>query len=92
MLILTRRIGESIIIGDDVTVSVLGEVFVTAALCTHGGAPLCDGYLDGYIIECPLHQGCFDIRDGKALDAPVIRPLQTYPARKVAGMIQVKLP
>jgi len=66
-------------------------VYVTLARCTHGGADLCDGYLDGYIIECPLHQGCFDIRDGTALEAPATRALKTFPARKQGGFVQVKL-
>ncbi len=68
------------------------EIFVSAALCTHGGAPLCDGYLDGYVIECPLHQGCFDIRNGNPLDAPVTRALQVFPARIFDGMVQFKIP
>ncbi|MGH6754922.1 MAG: Rieske 2Fe-2S domain-containing protein, partial [Bradyrhizobium sp.] len=37
-----------------------GEVYATADLCTHGQARLSDGYLDGHLIECPLHQGLFD--------------------------------
>jgi naphthalene 1,2-dioxygenase ferredoxin component len=66
-------------------------VRVTAGLCTHGGADLADGYFDGHVIECPLHQGCFDIRDGRPLGAPVTRPLKVYEARVEGGMVQVKL-
>jgi len=88
---------------DDVTPVTLGRwqlavydrpdgVYVTLARCTHGGADLCDGYLDGYAIECPLHQGCFDIRDGKPLGAPVTRALKTFPARRKDGVVQVQLP
>ena len=42
-----------------------GSVFATDNLCTHGHARLCDGFLDGHEIECPLHQGRFDVRDGR---------------------------
>lgn len=66
-------------------------IHVTAALCTHGGAALCDGYFDGRYIECPLHQGLFDIRDGKPIGAPVTRPLRVYAARVVAGKVQVEV-
>lgn len=66
-------------------------VYATMALCTHGGADLCDGYFEGHVIECPLHQGCFDIRDGRALYAPATRDLKTFPARIRDGMVQVKL-
>ena len=48
-----------------------GEVYATANLCTHGNARLCDGFLMGHEIECPLHQGRFDVRDGRALCSPL---------------------
>ncbi len=64
-------------------------VCVSLALCTHGGANLCDGYFDGHIIECPLHQGYFDVRDGKALGAPATRPLRTFEARTDNGLVQI---
>ena len=34
------------------------------------GAAL-DGELAGYVIECPLHYACFDVRTGKLLSGPV---------------------
>ena len=58
-----------------------GEVFATDNLCTHGNARLCDGFLEGYEIECPLHQGKFDIRNGKAMCAPLTEDVKTYPIK-----------
>lgn len=58
-----------------------GEVFATDNLCTHGRARLCDGFLDGHEIECPLHQGKFDVRTGAALGGPVSEDLRAYPVR-----------
>src|SRR5262249_10307011 len=46
------------------------EVFATAGICTHALAVLSDGFVEDGKIECPLHQGQFDIRSGKALCAP----------------------
>ncbi len=66
-------------------------VYVSAALCTHAGAALCDGYFDGRHIECPLHQGLFDIRSGAAIGAPVTRPLRVYPARVQDGVVQIQI-
>lgn len=66
-------------------------VYITKALCNHGGADLCDGYFDGHLIECPLHQGAFDVRDGRPLDMPATRPMKTYPARAADGMVQLAL-
>lgn len=64
-------------------------IYVSAALCNHGGADLCDGYFDGHVIECPLHQGAFDVRNGKAVGAPAVRAMLTYQTRVEGGMVQV---
>ena len=34
-----------------------GDFYATDNFCTHGHARLCEGYLEGHEIECPLHQG-----------------------------------
>jgi 3-phenylpropionate/trans-cinnamate dioxygenase ferredoxin subunit/naphthalene 1,2-dioxygenase system ferredoxin subunit len=47
-------------------------------LCNHGSADLCDGYFDGHVIECPRHNGLFDIRTGQALRAPACVHLKTH--------------
>lgn len=66
-------------------------LFASAALCNHGGADLCDGYFDGHVIECPLHQGAFDVRDGRPVGAPAVRAMRTYEVRVEAGRVQVLL-
>jgi naphthalene 1,2-dioxygenase system ferredoxin subunit len=58
-----------------------GEVYATDNICTHGNARLCDGFLEGHEIECPLHQGKFDIRNGKAMCAPLTEDVKTYPVK-----------
>lgn len=58
-----------------------GEIYATDNICTHGNARLCDGFLEGHEIECPLHQGKFDIRNGKAMCAPLTEDLKTYPVK-----------
>jgi len=68
-----------------------GQIYATDNKCTHGNAQLCVGFLEGFEIECPLHQGRFDIRTGKALSAPLTEDLVSYPARIDAGRIQVSL-
>lgn len=85
---------------DDVTPVQLGRrqlavydapdgIYVSVAHCSHGGADLRDGYFDGFIIECPLHQGCFDIRDGSPKGAPVTRPMKVFETRVMAGIVQI---
>lgn len=68
------------------------EVFATDATCTHGNASLCGGFVepDGSI-ECPLHQGRFDIRSGRALCAPLTQDLTVHPVQLVGGRVLVRL-
>ena len=65
--------------GRDIAIYTVGEaIYATDNLCTHGHARLCDGFLDGHEVECPLHQGKFDVRDGKPLCEPVTDALRCY--------------
>jgi len=68
-----------------------GSVFATDNTCTHGQARLCDGFLDGYEIECPLHQGKFDIRNGRGTCAPIVEDVRSYPVRIEGGRVFLKL-
>ncbi len=58
-----------------------GEVFATDNFCTHGAARMSDGFLEGREIECPLHQGRFDVCTGKAMCAPLSQDIRVYPVR-----------
>jgi naphthalene 1,2-dioxygenase ferredoxin component len=68
-----------------------GAVFATANRCTHGDARLCDGWVEGHEIECPLHQGRFDVRSGAATGAPAEVALATYPARLAGDRVELQL-
>jgi naphthalene 1,2-dioxygenase ferredoxin component len=58
-----------------------GTIYATDNVCTHGQARMSDGFLEGREIECPLHQGKFDVCTGQALCAPLTESLRTYPVR-----------
>ena len=68
-----------------------GNVFATANRCTHGDARLCDGWVEGHEIECPLHQGRFDVRSGAATGAPAEVALATFPARLTGDRVELQL-
>jgi 3-phenylpropionate/trans-cinnamate dioxygenase ferredoxin subunit len=68
-----------------------GEVHAMHDVCTHQFALLSDGYMEDGCIECPLHQGRFDIRTGAALCAPVTAPVRVYEVRVDDGAVTVKL-
>jgi apoptosis-inducing factor 3 len=61
-----------------------GTIYATHGICTHAMALLAEGFVEDGKIECPLHQGLFDIRTGEALGPPVTAPIQTF-AVKVEG-------
>lgn len=66
-----------------------GEIFATDSVCTHGAASLCNGFLMGYEIECPLHQGRFDVRTGKGLCSPITKDIAIYPVKIEDGHVFV---
>jgi naphthalene 1,2-dioxygenase ferredoxin component len=68
-----------------------GEIYATDNICTHGHARLCDGFLEDGEIECPLHQGRFDVRTGKAMCAPLTEDIRSYPVRIVEQRILLQL-
>jgi naphthalene 1,2-dioxygenase system ferredoxin subunit len=71
--------------------SVEGRIYATDNICTHGHARLCEGFLDGHEIECPLHQGKFDVRNGQPACAPVTEAIRSYPVRIEAGRVFLAL-
>ena len=68
-----------------------GEVYATHNVCTHQFALLSDGYMEDGCIECPLHQGKFDIKTGAAMCAPVTQAIRVYPVKVEDGRILVDL-
>jgi len=68
-----------------------GEIFATDNICTHGHARLCEGFLEGHEIECPLHQGRFDVRTGQPTCAPVTEAIRRYPVRVDGGRVFLAL-
>ncbi len=58
-----------------------GTLYAIEDVCTHDGAPLDQGELDGACIVCPRHGATFDVRSGEALTLPAILPVATFPVR-----------
>ncbi len=64
-----------------------GRLYATDGICTHGNTHLADGLVKGGIIECPKHNGRFNLKDGSPSRAPVCRGLATYPIEERKGRI-----
>jgi naphthalene 1,2-dioxygenase ferredoxin component len=68
-----------------------GQIYATHNICTHAQALLSDGWLDGDVIECPLHGGRFEVKTGKGLGAPITCDLKILPVRIEGDAIQVNV-
>jgi naphthalene 1,2-dioxygenase system ferredoxin subunit len=68
-----------------------GACYVTSDVCTHAQASLSEGYLEGFLIECPLHQGLFDVRTGEVKGPPCTEPLRTFAVRREGEDLLVSL-
>jgi nitrite reductase/ring-hydroxylating ferredoxin subunit len=58
--------------------NVEGEFLAIDDTCTHQDASLADGYLDGDMVECPLHASCFDLRTGLPTGPPAKTGVRTH--------------
>ncbi|MGH3410383.1 MAG: MocE family 2Fe-2S type ferredoxin [Streptosporangiaceae bacterium] len=65
--------------------------YATDGNCTHEKTLLCDGLVMGAVIECPKHNGRFDYTSGKALGAPVLEDIRTYPVKVVDGTVFIDI-
>ena len=68
-----------------------GSLHATDGICTHGNTHLADGLVKGKLIECPKHNGRFDITDGSPQRQPVCVALKTYKTKENDGKIFLDL-
>ncbi len=61
--------------------------YVTADACTHGPGFLSEGTVIGCEIECPFHQGRFDLRTGAPTAPPCFEPVRVWTVAVVDGQI-----
>ena len=68
-----------------------GSFYAIDDVCTHDGGPLGDGLLEGFAIACPRHGAKFDIRDGRALTMPAIKPTAVHEVKVQGEDVLVRL-
>lgn len=66
-----------------------GEYYAVSNRCSHASQVLVTGRLRGHEINCPLHGARFDVRDGRCLAAPAVRPIKTFPVTLEGGRVHV---
>ena len=79
--------------GHEVLLSrVNGEFHACTAFCTHYGAPLATGVLDGTTVVCPWHHAAFDVTSGALCEPPAADALRTFPVRVEGDDVLVRVP
>jgi 3-phenylpropionate/trans-cinnamate dioxygenase ferredoxin subunit len=68
-----------------------GSFYAIDDVCTHDGGPLGDGVLEGFAVACPRHGAKFDIRDGRALSMPAIKPTKAHEVRVEGDDVLLRL-
>jgi nitrite reductase/ring-hydroxylating ferredoxin subunit len=69
-----------------------GSFHVIDDACTHGPGSLSEGFLDGEVIECNFHQGCFNVRTGEVVTPPCVVPVKSYATVIEDEAVYVELP
>jgi naphthalene 1,2-dioxygenase system ferredoxin subunit len=69
-----------------------GDFYATDDICTHRRARLSDGYLEGRVVQCPLHFGKFDIVTGQPLNPPCKIAVETFAVRRENQRLLLELP
>ncbi|MFF9377629.1 bifunctional 3-phenylpropionate/cinnamic acid dioxygenase ferredoxin subunit [Streptomyces griseoluteus] len=66
-----------------------GSLYAVDDTCTHQDASLSEGWLEGCLVECPLHAAAFDLRTGAPTCLPARRALRTHLVTVDDGVIHV---
>jgi 3-phenylpropionate/trans-cinnamate dioxygenase ferredoxin subunit len=63
--------------------------FAIEDICTHDGAPLTGGEIEGDQIICPRHGARFCLRTGEALTPPAYEPVRVFKIKIENGHLWV---
>ncbi len=64
--------------------------YAVGAWCSHQKTSLVHGDIDDHEIMCPLHGARFDLRSGKQLSLPAVRPIPSYSVKVEDGKVFIK--
>ncbi|MBB6634950.1 MocE family 2Fe-2S type ferredoxin [Cohnella thailandensis] len=68
-----------------------GDWHASDGYCTHERFHLSNGLVMGSVIECPKHNGRFDIVTGAAKRAPVCVDLKKYPVKIEGDTVYIRI-
>lgn len=68
-----------------------GEVYAIADRCTHADFPMHNGTVHGgATIECAWHGARYDMRSGRSIRLPAIKPIKTFEVKVDGNDILVR--
>jgi 3-phenylpropionate/trans-cinnamate dioxygenase ferredoxin subunit len=67
-----------------------GHYFAIEDVCTHDGAPLTGGEIEGTEIVCPRHGARFCLKTGAALTPPAYEPVRVFATKIEGGRVWVR--
>ena len=68
-----------------------GAFYALENRCPHGSVELTSGQLYGHVLECPVHGGKLDVRDGRPCAQPIRKPALTFAVRPAGASIEIRL-
>src|SRR5437773_2201095 len=68
------------------------RLFAFQEFCTHRFGPLSEGRFEGFNVQCPWHNSCFDVRTGKVTNGPAKVDLKILKVEMREGKVGVPLP
>jgi nitrite reductase/ring-hydroxylating ferredoxin subunit len=71
-------------------INVAGRIHAIGAVCSHYGAPLNEGKLEGDTIRCPWHFSRFALEDGSVREGPACAAVPCYEIKVVDDQIRVR--
>ena len=66
-----------------------GRLHAFGNICPHAQGPIGEGWLEGCIVECPWHNGQWDITNGKALTELATADIPVFEVRAVGDDVEV---
>ena len=68
------------------------QLFAFQEFCTHRFGPLSEGKFEGFNVQCPWHNSCFDVRTGKVTNGPAKVDLKIFKVEMREGKVGILLP
>ncbi len=76
---------------DILVINSKGKILCLDGRCTHAGAPLAEGTVEGDMLTCPWHYSQFNIIDGSVIRGPAYKQLRPYRVEEKDNSFYIEL-